>query len=103
VTPFRPKGLINPSLNTRFPCGLKGVDGLPSGHPNLNNSHPGLLKDFSRGILVIEVLLTSLRPKAVEDEATKDVKWLSDVGEAPYMVPLGGGGHLLSRRRLHPT
>jgi hypothetical protein len=42
VTPFRPKGLINPSLNTRFSGGPKGVDGLQSGHPNLNGSHPGL-------------------------------------------------------------
>jgi hypothetical protein len=47
-----------------------------------------LLKDFPRGVLVIEMLPTSLRPKEVEDEATKDVKRLSDVGEAPYMVPL---------------
>ncbi len=34
------------------------------------------------------MLQASFRPKEVEDEATKDVKWLSDVGEAPYMVPL---------------
>jgi hypothetical protein len=96
VTPFYPKGLINPSLNTRFPGGLKGVDGLPSGHPNLNGSHPGLLKDFPRGILVIEMLPASLRPKEVEDEAMKDVKQLSDVGEAPYMVPLDLGGVIFS-------
>jgi hypothetical protein len=88
VTPFRPKGLINPSLNTRFPGGLKGVDGLPSGYPNLNGSHPGSLKDFPREILVIEMLFAYLRPKEVEDEAVKDVKWLFNVGEAPYMVPL---------------
>jgi hypothetical protein len=47
-----------------------------------------LLKDFPRGILGIEMLLASLQPKEVEDEAAKDVKRLSDVGEAPYMVPL---------------
>ncbi len=91
MTPFRPKGLINPSLNTRFSGELKGVDGLPSGHPNLNGSHPGLLKDFPRGILP-----ASLRPKEVEDEATKDVKWLSDVREAPYMVPLNPGRVIFS-------
>jgi len=61
VIPFRPKGLINPSLNIRFPGGPKGVDGLPNGHPNLNGSHPGLLKDFPRGILV-------------KDETARDVK-----------------------------
>jgi hypothetical protein len=96
VTPFRPKGLINPNLNTRFPGGPKGVDGLPSGYPNFNGSHPGLLKDFPRGILVIEMLPASLGPKEVEDETTKDVKRLSDVREAPYMVPLDLGGVIFS-------
>jgi len=47
-----------------------------------------LLKDFAKGILVIEMLPASLRPKEIEDEATKDVKWLSHVREALYMVPL---------------
>jgi hypothetical protein len=92
VTPFRSKGLINPNLNTRFPGGPKGVYTLPSGHPNLNGSHPGLLKDFPRGILIIKMLPTSLRPKEVQDEAAKDVKRLSDVGEAPDIVPLDPGG-----------
>jgi hypothetical protein len=96
VTPFRPKGLINPSLNIRFLGGLKGVDGLPSGYPNLNGSHPGSLKDFPKEILVIEMLLTYLRPKEVEDEAVKDVKRLFDVGEAPYMVPLDPGKVIFS-------
>jgi hypothetical protein len=82
-------------LNIRFRGGLKGVDGLPSGHPNLNDSHPSLLKDFPRIILVIEVLSTSLQPKEVKDGAAKDVKRLSNVGEAPYMVPLDLRGHLL--------
>jgi hypothetical protein len=96
VTTFRPKGLINPSLNARFLGGPKGVDGLPSGHPNLNSSHPGLLKDFLRGIMVIKMLSASLQPKEVEDEAAKDVKRLSDVGEAPYMVPLDPKGVIFS-------
>jgi len=86
VTPFRPKGLINPSLYTRFLGGSKGVDGLPSGHPNLNGSHPGLLKDFPRGILIIEMLAASLR---VEDEATKDIKWSEsrDIGMYTELGP----------------
>jgi hypothetical protein len=54
-----------------------------------------LLKDFPRIILVIEVLSTSLQPKEVKDGAAKDVKRLSNVGEAPYMVPLDLRGHLL--------
>ncbi len=96
MTPFCPKGLINPSLNTRFPGGPKGVDGLPNGHPNVNGSHLGLLKDFPRRILVIEVLPAFLRPKEIEDEAAKDVKQLSNVGEAPYMVPLDPKGVIFS-------
>jgi hypothetical protein len=104
VTPFRPKGLLNPSLNTRVPSGPKGINGLPSGHPNLNGCHLGLLKDFPKGILVIEMLLASLRPKEVEDKAAKDVKRLSDIKEASYMVPLNpGGGYLLSRIQFHPA
>jgi hypothetical protein len=62
-----------------------------------------LLKDFPRGIMVIEMLPASLQPKEVEHEATKDVKRLSDVGEAPYMVALNPGKVIFSRRRLHPA
>jgi hypothetical protein len=62
------------------------------------------LKDFPRGILVIEMLPASFRPKEVEDEARKDVKQLFNVGEAPYMVPLDPGeGHLFFRRWFHPA
>jgi hypothetical protein len=38
------------------------------------------------------MLPTSLWPKEVKDEIVKDVKRLSNVGEAPYMVPLDPGG-----------
>jgi hypothetical protein len=55
-----------------------------------------LLKAFPRGILVIEMLLASLRPNEVQDEAMKDVKRFSDVGEAPYMVPLDPGRVIFS-------
>jgi hypothetical protein len=61
MTPFRLKSLINLSLNTRVPGGPKGIYGLPSGHPNFNDSHPGLLKDFPRRILIIEMLPTSTK------------------------------------------
>jgi hypothetical protein len=79
-------------LNTRVPGGPKGINGLPSGHPNLNGSHPDLLKDFPRRIQVIEMFPTSLRPKEVEDKVANNVKWLSTIGEASYMVPLDPGG-----------
>jgi hypothetical protein len=83
-------------LNTRIPGGPKGINGLPSGHSNLNGSNPSLLKDFPRGILVIKMLPAFLRPKEVEDKIAKDVKRLSDVGEASYMVPLDPGGVIFS-------
>ncbi len=46
--------------------------------------------------MVIKMLSASLQPKEVEDEAAKDVKRLSDVGEAPYMVPLDPKGVIFS-------
>jgi hypothetical protein len=54
------------------------------------------LKDFPKGILVIKMLSASLQPKEVEDETAKDVKRLSDVGEASYMVPLDHRGVIFS-------
>jgi hypothetical protein len=96
VTPFSPKGLLNPISNTKFSGGPEGVDGLPSGHPNLNDSHPSLLWDFPRGILVVEVLLPPLRPQKVENEVAENVKWLCSVGEATNVVALGLGGVIFS-------
>jgi hypothetical protein len=83
-------------LNTRVPGGPKGINGLPSGHSNLNGSNPGLLKDFPRGILVIKMLLAYLHSKEIEDKTAKDVKRLFDVGEASYMVPLDPWGVIFS-------
>jgi hypothetical protein len=83
-------------LNTRVWGGSKGINGLPSGHSNLNGSNPGLLKDFSRGILILKMLPASFRPKEVEDKTAKDVKQLSNVGEASYMVPLDPRGVIFS-------
>ncbi len=96
MAPFRLKGLIKRSLNTRVSGGPKRINGLLSGHSNLNDSNLGLLKDFPRGILVIKMLPASLRPEEVEDKTTKDVKWLSDIGEASYMVPLDPRGVIFS-------
>jgi hypothetical protein len=52
------------------------------------------LKDFPRRILIIKMLLASLRPEEVKDKTMKDIKRLSDVGEASYMVPLDPGGFI---------
>jgi hypothetical protein len=54
------------------------------------------LNDFPKGILVIKMLPTSLCPKEVEDKTAKDVKRLSNVGEASYMVPLDPEGVIFS-------
>jgi hypothetical protein len=48
MAPLRPKGLINPILDTRLPGGSKGVDGFQGGHPNFNNGHPSLLDNISK-------------------------------------------------------
>jgi hypothetical protein len=42
------------------------------------------------------MLTASLCPKEVKDKNAKDVKRLSDVGEASYMVPLDPGGIIFS-------
>jgi hypothetical protein len=96
MTPFSLEGLINPNLNTRFLSGPERVDGLPSGHPNLDGGHPGLLKNILRGVLVVKVLAAPLRPKEVQNEAMKDVERLFDVRKAPYVVALGTGGVIFS-------
>jgi hypothetical protein len=79
-------------LNTRVLGGPNGINGLPSGHSNLNKSNPSFLKDFPRGIRVIKMLSASFRPKEVEDKTAKDVKQVCDIGEASYMVRLDPGG-----------
>jgi len=42
------------------------------------------------------MLPASLSPKKVEDKTAKDVRRLSDVGEASYMVPLDSRGVIFS-------
>jgi hypothetical protein len=61
--------------------GPKGINGLPSGHSNLNGSNPGSWKDFPKGTPVIKMLAAFLRPKKIEDKTAKDVKRSSDVGD----------------------
>jgi hypothetical protein len=59
VAPFRPKGLIDIILNTRFMGGSQGIDGFPGGHPNLNSSHLGLMDNIVGRIMNIKMHLTS--------------------------------------------
>jgi hypothetical protein len=88
VASFRPKGLIDSIINTRPTSGFEGIDGFPSGHPNLNIGHPGLMENIVGGVMNVKMHPTSFRPKEVEDEAPKNVKRLSNVREAASMVAL---------------
>jgi hypothetical protein len=96
MTPLHPKGLINPSLDARFPNGPKRIDGLPSSHPNLDDGHLCLLKNFPKGVLVVEVLPAPLRQEEVENEAMENVKRLSTVKKTPDMVSLDTKGVVFS-------
>jgi hypothetical protein len=62
-----------------------------------------LLKDFPKRILIIKMLPASLRPEEVEDKTAKDIKRLSDVGEASYMVPLDPGGSSSLSKTASPS
>jgi len=77
MTPLCPKGMIDPILNTRLPGGPEGVDGFPSGHPDLDNGHLSLLKNILGRVLVIKTFPTSFELEKVENETSKNVKWLS--------------------------
>jgi hypothetical protein len=72
MTPLCLKGLIDLNLDTMLSGGLEGVDGFPSGHPNLDGGHPGLMENVSR-VLVVKMLPASFGPKEVENKTSKDV------------------------------
>ncbi len=86
------KVLPNDNLSARFLSGPEGVDGFPSGHPNIDGGHPSLLKRVPKGVLIVKVLSASFKPKKIEDEATKDVEQLPGVREAVNVVPVTIGG-----------
>ncbi len=65
---------------------LGGSDGLPSGHADFNNGHPGLLEHLAKGIVIVEVFAAPLGPKVVHDEGSQDVQWLPKIGEAANVV-----------------
>jgi hypothetical protein len=73
-------------LNDRVLGGAVSFNGLPSGHADLNRSHPGLSENLLERVVVVEVLSAPLGPKIVEQETTKDVQGLSKVGEASLVL-----------------
>jgi len=73
VKPLSSEIGLNASLNIRVLGGPVRSNGLPRGHTDLNGSHPGLSDNFHGGILFTEVFPTSLEPKVVKDETTKNI------------------------------
>ncbi len=92
MTPLCPKGLTNPNLNDRLSGGPEGIDGFPSGHPNLND----VLKNVFKEVLIVKVVPATFRPEKVEDETFEDVKWLLSEGKFANMVTLAIGGVVFS-------
>ncbi len=65
VKPLFPKVRFNTSLNIRVLGGPVRSNGLPRGHADLNNGHPGLSEDRIERVFVIEVFPTSFGPEVV--------------------------------------
>ncbi|CAK9208700.1 unnamed protein product [Sphagnum troendelagicum] len=73
-------------LDVRIPGMAMRSNSLLSGHTDLNRRHPGLEEDLLEGVVVTKVLLAPFGPEVIEDKATKDVEWLSEVGEIAGVV-----------------
>jgi len=86
VKAFSLKGLLNAILIILVPILVRGSNGPPSGHADLGRGLPRLKKNALEGVLVVEVLATSLRPEIVEQEAPEDVEGLPAVGETARVV-----------------
>ncbi len=91
MTPFSLEELINTILNGGVPSGSMVTNLFPGGHANFDRGHLGLLEHLSRRLLTIEMHLTSLELEKVENEASKYVKGMSVIGEAPDMITLKTG------------
>ncbi len=86
MEPFGLKGLFNASLSVMFSLMASGSNGLPRGHSDLGGGLPGLQEHSLEGVLVVEVPTAPFRPEVEKKEAPKNVKGLSPIGEAPWMV-----------------
>jgi len=86
MKPFSLKGLLNASLSVMFSLMASGSNGLPGGHSDLGSGLPGLQEHSLEGVLVVEVPTATFRPEIEKEEAPKNVKGLSPIGEASWMV-----------------
>jgi hypothetical protein len=69
-----------------FSLMASGSNGLPGGHSDLGGGLPGLQEHSLEGVLVVEVPTAPFRPEIKKEEAPKNVKGLSPIGEASWMV-----------------
>jgi hypothetical protein len=86
VKPFNLKGLLYANLIVLIPILARGPDGLPSGHANFSRGLPRLEQDPFEGVLAVEMLAASFRPKVVEHQAPEDVERLSPISEATRVI-----------------
>ncbi len=70
VEPFFSKVKFDASKSVLVLGGPLGSNGLPRGHADLNNGHPGLSEDRFEGVLIIKVLSTFLSPETIDNETT---------------------------------
>ncbi len=62
MQPFFPKGGFNATLNFRVLGQAVRSNSFPSSHTDLDRRHPGLKKNFLKGIFVVEVFCAPFRP-----------------------------------------
>ncbi|CAK9197193.1 unnamed protein product [Sphagnum troendelagicum] len=86
MKPFFPKSKLDAKLSFRVLGRTVKFNSLPSGHTNLHRRHPGLKKNFLKGVVIVKVHSASFRPEVIENEATEDVQWLPGVGEAAGVI-----------------
>jgi len=92
MEPLFPKGKLDTNLSVRVFGRAARSNGLPSGHTDLHRCHPGLEENFLKGVVIVKVFSTSLRPEMIENEATEDVERLSRVHESTDVVRQKAGG-----------
>ncbi len=95
VKPFSPKGLLNVILIVLSPILARRSNSLPGGHAHLRRSFPRLEQDSFEGVEAIKVPSASFGPKIIEQEAPKNVKRLSPIGEATQVLTVEVRGVVL--------
>ncbi len=95
VKPFSLKGLLNAILTVLSPILARGSNSLPGGHAHLHCSFPCLEQDSFEGVQALKMPSASFGLEIIEQEAPKNVEWLSLVGEATRVVSVKVWGVVL--------